>query len=62
MCAGAAYWTQLKRIVFGAHDPKRGYSNFGARLLHPKSEVVSGVLESECSELIRSFFIAKRRS
>lgn len=62
MCAGAAYWAQLKRIVFGAPDPKRGYSNFGDHLLHPKSGVESGVLETECAELIRSFFAAKRSS
>lgn len=60
MCAGAAYWAQVKRVVFGARDPKRGYSNFDGRLLHPRSEVVTGILESECSELIRTFFASKR--
>ncbi len=62
MCAGAAYWTQLKRIVYGASDPKRGFSNFGASLLHPKSEVVSGVLEETCAELVTSFFRNKRQA
>lgn len=78
MCAGAAYWTQLKRIVFGAADSKRGYSHFDAGavatagsssdrgphspLLHPKTEVLSGVLEAECAELIQSFFRNKRQS
>ncbi len=60
MCAGAAYWTQVKRIVYGAADPKRGYSKFGASLLHPKSEVLGGVLGEVCGELVTSFFRNKR--
>lgn len=60
MCAGAAYWTQVRRIVYGAADPKRGYSNFGAQLLHPKSEVTGGVLAEECGDLVTSFFRNKR--
>lgn len=60
MCAGAAYWTQVRRIVYGAADPKRGYSNFGAQLLHPKSEVTGGVLAEECGDLVTSFFRKKR--
>lgn len=60
MCAGASFWTQVKRIVYGASDPKRGYSNFGPGLLHPKAEIRSGVLESECGELMRQFFASKR--
>lgn len=60
MCAGAAYWTQVRRIVYGAADPKRGYSNFGAQLLHPKSEVTGGVLAEECGNLVTSFFRNKR--
>lgn len=61
MCAGAAYWAQLDRIVFGAKDDKRGYSAFHDRIIHPKTEIVGGVLESACSELIQSFFRNKRR-
>lgn len=60
MCAGALGWSQLGRLVYGAPDPKRGYSVFAPRALHPKCEVVSGVLAEECSELVRSFFQRKR--
>lgn len=59
MCAGAAYWAQISRIVFGAADAKRGFSVFGT-VLHPKTVVVSGILEAECAELITSFFRNKR--
>ncbi|HLW49341.1 MAG TPA: nucleoside deaminase [Sphingobacteriaceae bacterium] len=62
MCAGAAYWTQLKRVVYGTADPKRGYSQFGTTLLHPKCEVLSGILQDDCAELIQSFFRNKRQS
>ncbi|MCL7988855.1 nucleoside deaminase [Sphingobacterium sp. lm-10] len=61
MCAGAAYWAQLDRVVYGAKDYKRGYSAFHDRIIHPKTEIVGGVLESACSELIQSFFRNKRR-
>lgn len=61
MCAGAAYWAQLDRIVYGAKDDKRGYSAFHDRIIHPKTEIVGGVLEAACSELIQSFFRNKRR-
>lgn len=60
MCAGAAYWTQISRVVFGVPDPKRGFSKFGRELLHPKCELVSGVLSEQCGELITSFFRNKR--
>ncbi|MBE8713514.1 nucleoside deaminase [Sphingobacterium hungaricum] len=59
MCAGAAYWTQISKIVFGVYDDKRGSSKFG-QLFHPKTEIKNGVLEEECSELIKSFFRNKR--
>lgn len=61
MCAGAAYWTQLSRVVFGASDPKRGFSEFGDRVMHPKTQVLSGVLVEECAGLISSFFRNKRQ-
>ncbi|MFD2597865.1 nucleoside deaminase [Sphingobacterium corticis] len=61
MCAGASYWTQLERIVFGAKDDKRGYSALNEKIIHPKTEVVGGVLETECATLIKSFFRNKRR-
>jgi len=60
MCAGALYWAQLKKLVYGAADLKRGYSNFSDNMLHPKTEVVSGVLEKECGMLLSNFFKAKR--
>ena len=60
MCAGALNWSQIGRIVYGAPDPKRGYSIFSPSLLHPKTEVIGGVLEQECGVLVRDFFMAKR--
>lgn len=60
MCAGALGWSQISRVVFGASDPKRGFMAFAPNALHPKTEVVSGVLESECGELVSSFFKSKR--
>ena len=61
MCAGAAYWTQLGRLVYGASDDKRGYSLTGKNLLHPTTEVKGSVLEEECSNLITEFFKSKRK-
>ena len=65
MCAGAAFWTRIGRVVYGASDEKRGFSRWNAdpatRILHPKTEVVSGVLETECSALVRDFFARKRK-
>jgi len=60
MCSGAAYWTQLERVVFGAKDEKRGVSNLGIELLHPKTTLTSGVLKNECSKLMSVFFGTKR--
>ena len=60
MCAGAAGWTQVGRIVYGANDPKRGYSTIGNGMLHPKTEVVGGVLADECEQLMKDFFKKKR--
>lgn len=61
MCAGAAYWTHITRIVFGARDEKRGFSNLGySNVLHPKTTLMRGVLEVECAGLITSFFRNKR--
>jgi len=59
MCAGASYWTQIDRIIFGAHDLRRGFQNNQTKL-HPKTAVIGGILEKECSELINRFFIEKR--
>lgn len=60
MCAGALAWTQITRIVYGAPDPRRGYSLFHPPLLHPKTSVCSGVLADECSALMLDFFQARR--
>ncbi len=59
MCGGALYWSQLDKIVFGARDEKRGASTVG-NLYHPKSEVVHGIMESECQAIIQEFFRSKR--
>lgn len=56
MCAGALAWSQVDRIVFGAPDDKRGFSGISRKITHPKTEVLSGVLESECKSLIQNFF------
>jgi len=60
MCAAALNWAQIKVLVYGASDPKRGYSLYSPTLLHPKSEVVSGVMERETSSIIKEFFKKKR--
>jgi tRNA(adenine34) deaminase len=60
MCAGAAFWTQVSRIVYGASDPKRGYTLLKSHILHPKTEVTAGVLEQDCSDLLLRFFEKKR--
>lgn len=59
MCGGALYWSQISKVVFGAADDKRGCSKFG-NIYHPKTEVVGGTLETDCAELIKSFFKSKR--
>jgi len=60
MCAGAAFWTQIPRIVFGAFDEKRGFTLLKSNILHPKSELITGVLQHECSAIIKKFFQRKR--
>ena len=61
MCAGAIAWSQLGRLVFGAKDEKRGYQRYAPEALHPKTAVVSGVLEEECAAMMKDFFKEKRR-
>jgi len=61
MCAGALAWSQIGRVVYGASDPKRGFSQFSPSLMHPKTEVVSGVLSDECGNLVSEFFRNKRK-
>ena len=60
MCAGALYWSQISKIVFGAKDEKRGFQNLGTKL-HPRTTIVSGILENECADLMIKFFANKRK-
>ena len=60
MCAGAAFWTQIGRIVYGARDDKRGYTLLKASFLHPRTKVISGVMEEPCAALMKEFFQRKR--
>lgn len=60
MCTGALAWAQVGRIVYGAADPKRGYSVYAPEALHPRTQVTAGVLAEECGELMRQFFKSKR--
>jgi len=62
MCAGASYWSQIKKIVIGASDNKRGYSSLSENILHPKTEVVKGILEEESKKLMQDFFQSKREN
>ena len=61
MCAGALAWSQVSALVYGAPDPKKGYTTTGAAILHPKTVVRSGVLAAECSEMMKKFFRKKRK-
>ena len=61
MCAGALQWTHITKIVYGATDDKKGYSKINQPVLHPKTTVTKGILEDECSKLLRDFFKIKRK-
>ncbi|MBQ9583138.1 MAG: nucleoside deaminase [Bacteroidales bacterium] len=61
MCAAALAWAQIPRIVYGAGDPRRGYSLFSPSLLHPRTQVTKGILAGECASLMKEFFREKRR-
>jgi tRNA(adenine34) deaminase len=61
MCAGASYWFQVSRIVFGAYDAKLGFGRLNQKITHPKTVITGGIRENECSELVKSFFKGKRR-
>jgi len=56
MCAGALQWAQLERLVFGASDEKNGYAKINQTVLHPKTEIVSGIMAAECGKLLKDFF------
>ena len=60
MCAGAIAWAQMSKVVFGATDEKRGFQRFAPNALHPKTEVVSGILADECGKIVKDFFKTKR--
>jgi tRNA(adenine34) deaminase len=60
MCAGAAYWTQIDKIVVGAIDNKRGFRTLSQSIIHPRTEVIEGVLAEECGALMQSFFKLRR--
>ena len=60
MCAGALGWSQIGKIVYGAPDEKRGYKKFAPKSIHPKTEIIGGILEIECIELLQEFFKNKR--
>ncbi len=60
MCAGASFWTRIGRIVYGASDERRGYRRLNENVLHQTTEVLGGILENECSELMKLFFKKKR--
>ena len=60
MCAGALAWSQIGEVVYGASDPKRGFSQFTPSLMHPKTKVASGVLADECGNIVTEFFKNKR--
>ena len=56
MCAGASYWSQIGKIVYGTDDDKRGHSNFHKQIIHPQTKITGGVLKQECAELMTEFF------
>jgi tRNA(adenine34) deaminase len=60
MCAGAAYWTRIGKIVWGANDEKRGFTLTNKDLLHPKTAIITGVMDAECASLLTEFFRGKR--
>ena len=61
MCAGAIAWSQMGRVVYGAGDPKRGYTTYSEKIMHPRTEVVAGVLKEECEALMSEFFASLRK-
>jgi tRNA(adenine34) deaminase len=60
MCTGAAFWTQIGKIVYGCKDKKRGFSAAGSNLLHPSTEIQGGILEEACSAILSNYFKLKR--
>lgn len=60
MCAGALYWSQISKVVFGARDAQRGFLTLGTQL-HPKTQVIQGIMANECADLMKRFFTSKRK-
>jgi len=60
MCGGAAFWTQISKVIYGTKDEKRGFSTLGHNILHPKTNMQGGILEKECAKLLSDFFKSKR--
>ena len=60
MCGGAAFWTQISKVIYGAKDEKRGFSTLENNILHPKTNIQGGILEKECTKLLSDFFKSKR--
>ena len=60
MCAGGLAWSQIDQIVYGAHDEKRGFTQVKQTILHPKTQVIAGIMEAECSQILKDFFDKKR--
>ena len=62
MCAGASYWTQISKIVYGAYDKKRGFLLQNKSVLHPSTEIIGGIMEAECASILQDFFSKKRHN
>ena len=62
MCAGATYWSQIGKIVYGTEDDKRGYNKFHENIIHPQTKIVGGVMKQECSDLMTDFFYKIRQA
>ena len=60
MCAGALQWSHITKVIYGASDEKKGFSKINQPILHPKTTVIKGVLENECSKILKDFFQSKR--
>ncbi|HPE57897.1 MAG TPA: nucleoside deaminase [Bacteroidales bacterium] len=60
MCAGALFWSRMGKIVFGASDPKKGYSTISTKMLHPGTEIISGIMAKECGQIMTTYFKRKR--
>lgn len=60
MCAGASFWVQIGEVVYGADDPKRGFTQIAPHILHPKTQIIKGIQEEECATLLSDFFKQKR--